>query len=74
MAFVWRFGIIRGYWFHHVNFLLQGLAYPDSPDILNQSKIGILLGSIVAGVLGYFTLKYSLKRDEERLKRGDKLK
>ncbi len=66
-------GLLGGIGFT-MSIFIASLAYPDSPDILNQSKIGILLGSIVAGVLGYFTLKYSLKRDEEKLKRGDKLK
>ncbi|MCT8339653.1 Na+/H+ antiporter NhaA [Flavobacteriaceae bacterium TK19130] len=37
-----------------------------SNDLLTSSKIGILVGTIVAGVLGYFILKYQLKRKEQQ--------
>ncbi len=57
-----------------MSIFIASLAYPNSPEILNQAKIGILLGSIVAGVMGYFTLKYSLKRDEEMVNKGEKIK
>jgi len=57
-----------------MSIFIASLAYPNSPEILNQAKIGILLGSIIAGILGYFTLKYSLKRDEEMMAKGEKIK
>ncbi len=57
-----------------MSIFIASLAYPNSPEILNQAKIGILLGSIVAGVLGYFTLKYSLKKDEDMVRRGEKIR
>jgi len=47
-----------------MSIFIAGLAYTG--DILNQAKIGIFVGSIVAGVAGFYLLKYSLKRDEER--------
>ncbi len=48
-----------------MSIFIASLAY--SADLLNQAKIGIFLGSIVAGLGGYFLLKYSLKKDEELL-------
>jgi len=47
-----------------MSIFIAGLAYTG--ELLNQAKIGIFIGSIVAGVAGYYLLKYSLKRDEER--------
>lgn len=47
-----------------MSIFIAGLAY--SGELLNQAKIGIFVGSIVAGVAGFYLLKYSLRRDEER--------
>ncbi|MBI9060844.1 MAG: Na+/H+ antiporter NhaA [Marinilabiliaceae bacterium] len=47
-----------------MSIFIAGLAYTG--EILNQAKIGIFVGSIVAGVAGFYLLKYSLRRDEER--------
>jgi len=46
-----------------MSIFIAGLAYHD--ELLNQAKIGIFAGSIIAGVLGYLLLKYSLKKDEK---------
>jgi Na+/H+ antiporter NhaA len=34
-----------------------GLAYADSPDLLDQAKLGVLLGSLGAGMVGYLFLR-----------------
>ncbi len=57
-------GLLGGIGFT-MSIFIASLAY--SADLLNQAKIGIFLGSIVAGLGGYFLLKYSLKKDEESL-------
>jgi|TARA_R100000479_G_scaffold176508_1_gene131594 NhaA family Na+:H+ antiporter len=36
-----------------------------SNDLLTTSKIGILLGSMVAGIAGYLILRFQLKKNEE---------
>lgn len=46
-----------------MSLFIATLSY-DSIQVLNQAKIGIFMGSIVAGVIGYFFLKKSLDRDE----------
>ncbi len=38
---------------------------PAELDLLMQSKFGVLLGSVVAGVLGYTILKYTLKNNNQ---------
>jgi len=42
-----------------MSLFIANLAF-ESPDLLNQAKIGIFFGSIVSGFTGYFLLKYSL--------------
>ena len=46
-----------------MSIFIAGLAYQS--DLLNQAKIGIFIGSILAGVFGYILLKHSLKKDEK---------
>ncbi len=50
-----------------MSIFIASLAYES--DLLNQAKIGIFIGSIIAGVVGYFLLRYSLRKDEERVSR-----
>jgi NhaA family Na+:H+ antiporter len=64
-------GLLGGIGFT-MSIFIASLAY--SAEILNQAKIGIFIGSIVAGFAGFFLLKYSLRRDEEITNRGDKVK
>lgn len=47
-----------------MSIFIAGLAYTG--ELLNQAKIGIFVGSIIAGLTGFFLLKYSLRRDERR--------
>ncbi|MCW3804731.1 Na+/H+ antiporter NhaA [Plebeiibacterium marinum] len=55
-------GLLGGIGFT-MSIFIASLAY--STEILNQAKIGIFIGSIIAGLAGFFLLKYSLKRDED---------
>ncbi len=66
-------GLLGGIGFT-MSIFIASLAYAKAPEILNQAKIGIFIGSIVAGFAGFFLLKYSLKRDEELMQRGEKVK
>ena len=58
-------GVLGGIGFT-MSIFIASLAY-SSDALLNQAKIGIFIASILAGVVGYFLLKYSLKKDEERV-------
>ena len=45
-----------------VALFLSGLSYPLGSDMLNQAKMGVIFGSLVAGILGYTILRLSLKK------------
>lgn len=47
-----------------MSLFISNLAYADA-GILNQAKIGILIGSLVAGLAGYFILRFSLPEEVE---------
>ena len=57
-------GVLGGIGFT-MSMFISSLAYSDA-GLLNHAKIGILLGSLVAGVLGYVILRYSLKPEIEK--------
>lgn len=40
-----------------VALFVASLAFPDAPGVLDQAKIGILLGSLTSGVVGYGLLR-----------------
>ncbi|HZI04460.1 MAG TPA: Na+/H+ antiporter NhaA, partial [Archangium sp.] len=41
-----------------VALFVAGLAFADSPALLNEAKLGILLGSLVSAVVGYLLLRF----------------
>ncbi|MDO4461962.1 MAG: Na+/H+ antiporter NhaA [Bacteroidia bacterium] len=47
-----------------MSLFIASLAFSD-PNVLTQAKLGIFIGSTLAGVCGYFYLRYSLARDEK---------
>ena len=46
-----------------MSIFIAGLGFNESEEVLNQAKIGIFVGSIVAGITGFSILKYSLMKD-----------
>lgn len=48
-----------------VALFLASLSYPSGSDMLNQAKMGIIFGSLVAGVAGFFVLKTVLPKKQE---------
>lgn len=56
-------GVLGGVGFTMALFIAN-LAFTD-PELLNQAKAGILIGSIIAGVGGYFWLRAILKNPEK---------
>lgn len=58
-------GLLGGIGFT-MSIFIASLGFKESAELLNQAKIGIFVGSIVAGIFGFYLLKYSLKKDEER--------
>jgi NhaA family Na+:H+ antiporter len=55
-----------------VALFIAALAYPGQPDLLDQAKVGILVGSLVAGIVGAAILRLTRPvgasvREEQRL-------
>ncbi len=50
-----------------MSIFIAHLAFTDTA-IINNAKIAILLASLLAGILGYFFLKHSLKKNEKNPK------
>ncbi|MEM6805938.1 MAG: Na+/H+ antiporter NhaA [Bacteroidota bacterium] len=57
-------GLLSGVGFTMAIFI-AGLAFGSAPEFIDSAKIGILLGSLVAGVLGYVVLRLSSNPDKE---------
>jgi len=45
-----------------VALFLAGLSYLLGSDLLNQAKLGVILGSLFSGILGYFMLRLILNK------------
>lgn len=45
-----------------VSLFIAHLSFIDFPELLNQAKLGVLLGTIVSGVLGYMVLNLVLPK------------
>ncbi len=44
-----------------MSIFISNLSY-SSYDLLNSAKIGILIGSLIASIIGYYVIKYNLKK------------
>lgn len=48
-----------------VSIFIATLSFPEGSQLLNDAKLGILLGSIIAGILGYFMLRLTLPKEPQ---------
>lgn len=49
-----------------VSLFIGNLSFAEvAPHLLNQAKIGVLLGSVLSGILGYFALNAVLPKEKE---------
>ncbi|MDE6272854.1 MAG: Na+/H+ antiporter NhaA [Muribaculaceae bacterium] len=48
-----------------VSIFIATLSFEEGSQLLNDSKLGILLGSIIAGILGYLMLKMTLPKEAQ---------
>jgi NhaA family Na+:H+ antiporter len=44
-----------------MSLFVGGLAYETHPLLFTETKLGVMMGSIASGLLGYFVLRYKLK-------------
>ena len=55
-AQLWGMALLCGIGFT-MSLFIGGLAFPASPDLVEQAKLGVLAGSLVAAVLGFGVLR-----------------
>ena len=49
-----------------VSLFIANLSFADEyPELLNQAKFGVLVGTVLAGVLGYVVLNWVLLKREK---------
>lgn len=48
-----------------VSIFIATLSFPEGSKLLNDAKLGILLGSIISGILGYVMLKMTLPKEAQ---------
>ena len=49
-----------------VSLFIANLSFSNQPELLDQAKLGVLLGTLIAGVLGYITLHFTLPRASKK--------
>ena len=57
-------GLLAGVGFT-MSIFVANLAFKESPGLLDSAKMGILAGSLVAGISGYLVLRFNSKKKEE---------
>jgi len=67
---LWGVSIVTGIGFT-VALFIAALAFGDDARLLNDAKLGILLGSIASGLVGYVVLRAAPSRAEAGSRRPD---
>ncbi|MBP3679309.1 MAG: Na+/H+ antiporter NhaA [Bacteroidaceae bacterium] len=49
-----------------VSLFIANLSFSNQPELLDQAKLGVLLGTLIAGLLGYITLHFTLPRASKK--------
>ena len=60
---IWGVSILCGIGFT-MSIFIGGLAFPDSPLLIEEAKLGILVGSAISAIMGYVVLRLTTKHPE----------
>ncbi len=55
---IWGITILCGIGFT-MSLFIGGLAFPGSPELIDEAKIGILTGSVISAIVGFLILRFS---------------
>ncbi len=66
---VFGVGLLAGVGFTMAIFIAN-LAFTDQPILTNSAKIGILIGSFLAGIIGYIIMRFATREYAEKLKKA----
>lgn len=58
---LWGMALLCGIGFTMSLFIAQ-LGFPASPDLVDEAKLGVLLGSLLSALLGYGVLRFAAER------------
>ena len=61
---IYSAGILAGIGFT-MSLFIANLAFRED-ELLNISKVGILTGSLISGIIGFIILKFSIKIHKQR--------
>ena len=64
-AQIWGMAVLCGIGFT-MSLFIGALAFPRSPELVEEAKLGVLVGSLVSAVLGYLVLRLARQRTEAR--------
>ena len=64
-AQIWGMAVLCGIGFT-MSLFIGALAFPRSPELVEEAKLGVLVGSLVSAGLGYLVLRLSRQRTEAR--------
>jgi Na+:H+ antiporter, NhaA family len=42
-----------------MSLFIGALAFPTRPDLIEEAKLGVLAGSVLSAVIGYFILRWA---------------
>lgn len=45
-----------------VSLFIANLSFGEEPHLLNQAKMGVVAGTVLAGILGYIVLHFTLPK------------
>ena len=54
-----------------MSLFIGGLAFPDSPELIDEVKIGVLAGSILSAVVGFLVLRFARPWKDDRASDAD---
>lgn len=46
-----------------VSLFIANLSFGEYPELLNQAKLGVLLGTVISGIIGFLVLRHVLPRN-----------
>ena len=62
-AQLWGMALLCGIGFT-MSLFIAGLAFPASPELVEQAKLGVLAGSLVSALLGFWVLRFAASQAE----------